>query len=440
MSSQLFGTDGIRGPAGTYPLDHAGMVQIGKAVATYFAQPGDLILVGWDPRESSPVLVDGVVEGLVAAGAAVRKIGVVPTPGLAYLTKQRRAVAGVMITASHNPYSDNGVKVFTPDGRKLPDEVQTGLNQLISGDTIATRPGGSVSDDSDAAQAYEDFLVSAAEGASFDALRLAVDTANGATSGIAARVFERLGAHVTALFDQPDGKNINVRCGATDPAALQAAVREQQLSAGAAFDGDGDRLVLVDEQGRQLTGDHILYILAVSSGYDGVVATVMSNGGLERALKKHHIALQRTAVGDRSVLAGMQETGFRLGGEQSGHIIIPQYNSTGDGLVAAIRTLIAVNASGKTLGTWYDELSLLPQALVNIPLSDKSALNHPTVQKFVESQTAELGDSGRLLIRPSGTEPKARIMVEAPDAEKRARDIAATLTKLTSSPPDPGEA
>jgi phosphoglucosamine mutase len=430
MSSQLFGTDGIRGPAGVYPLDDAGLRQIGKAVGAYFTEPGDTVLVGWDPRESSETLVASVVKGLVSMSVHVRKVGVIPTPGLAYLTKQLEAKVGVMITASHNPYTDNGVKVFTPDGRKLPDDAQAGLNDQIGKD-MPERGPGKAEEDLHAAGAYEDFLVRCAGGASFDGLRVALDSANGATSGIAARVFGKLGADTTALFDNPDGRNINVECGATDTKALQTAVRKQGLDAGIAFDGDGDRVMLVDEKGRELTGDHVLYILAVASKQKGVVATIMSNRGLETALEQHAIGFRRTAVGDRSVLQGLDEAGFELGGEQSGHIIISEYAATGDGLLAAVRVLALVIASGKTLAEWYDELVLVPQALVNVPLTDKSVLERSDIQAFIDEQAAELGDSGRLLIRPSGTEPKARVMVEAPDAQQRAQMIADKLINLT---------
>ncbi len=431
MSTQLFGTDGIRGPAGTYPLDAAGMTQIGKAVGSYFAKPGETVLVGWDPRESSEALVAAVVDGLLAMDVNVQKTGVIPTPGLAYLTKERQAKAGVIITASHNPYTDNGIKVFTSSGRKLPDDAQNGINDLIDGD-IAARTPGNASDDPSAVAAYEDFLVRSAGGTSFNGLRIAVDSANGATSGIAGRVFEKLGAQTAAMFDKPDGKNINVECGATDPKALQAAVTDKKLSAGAAFDGDGDRVILVDEKGRELTGDHILYILAITGGHKGVVATIMSNMGLEKALAKHGIALKRTAVGDRSVLDGLDETNYQVGGEQSGHIIIPEYSTTGDGLLAAIRTLTATITSGKTLAAWYDELELVPQALLSIPFANKDLLEHPDIQTFIDSQTAELDGNGRLNVRASGTEPKIRIMVEAPDADERAHMIAKQLNTLAS--------
>ncbi len=429
MSSQLFGTDGIRGPAGTYPLNAEGMVQIGKAVGAYFTEPGDEVLVGWDPRKSSEGLVASVVEGLVAMGVHARKIGVIPTPGLAYLTKLQKVKAGVMITASHNPYTDNGVKIFTPDSRKLADDAQAGLNDLIAGE-IPSRSAGKASDDLATLAAYEGFLVSSAKGVSFNTLHIAIDSANGAASGIAARVFTKLGAQVIPLFDKPDGININVRCGATDTKALIADVRKQSLTAGVAFDGDADRVMLVDENGRELTGDHLLYVLAVAGRQKGVVATIMSNKGLETALRKHGIDFRRTAVGDRSVLQGLDETGFHLGGEQSGHIIISEYTATGDGLLAAIQVLAAVIASGKTLSAWYDELILVPQALVNIPFKDKSLFNSSNIQAYIKQQTAELGDAGRLNVRPSGTEPKVRVMVEAQDATERAQAIADQLTAL----------
>jgi phosphoglucosamine mutase len=432
MSSQLFGTDGIRGPAGTYPLDDAGMLQIGKAVGDYFAMPGETVLVGWDPRESSPKLMEPLVKGLAGMGAEVRKVGVIPTPGLAYLTKQQGARAGVIITASHNPYTDNGVKIFTPDGRKLSDKDQAGLNQRID-DQITDRAGGRIIEDLDAAKAYEDFLVESAGGKKFGTLQLAVDMANGATSGVAARAFERLGAKVTTLSDKPDGRNINVECGATDTRALQQAVKSQGLDAGAAFDGDGDRVMLVDAQGRELNGDYILYILAMAGKQKGVVATIMSNQGLETALKEAGIGFSRTAVGDRSVLQGLDDTGFQLGGEQSGYIIISEYAATGDGILAAIRTLAAVLESKESLAGWRDKLQLVPQALVNIAFPDKSLLSREDIQAFIQAQTEDLGAKGRLSIRPSGTEPKVRVMVEAADAESRAKAIADQLTHLASS-------
>jgi len=429
MSREIFGTDGIRGPAGQYPLDDEGMRQIGKAVGTYFAKPGETILIGRDPRESSVALEKAVVAGITATGVNAKLLGVVPTPGLAYLTKVSDASAGVMITASHNLYTDNGIKVFSRDGGKLPDNVESELNKLIDSE-IPDRGRGQVADAATMAADYETFLISTMGEARLDGLRLAVDTANGAASGLGGRLFQKLGADTVSLFDRPDGKNINFNCGATDTKAVQEAVKSQGLDAGVALDGDGDRVILIDGQGRTLTGDHILYILALSRKDRGVVATAMSNFGLEDALQQQGVALRRTAVGDRYVLEGLEQSGYKLGGEQSGHIIILDYAATGDGLLAAIQTLKQVKASGRSLAEWRDDLELLPQALVNIALADKSLLDSPDVRAYIAAQADKLDGQGRLLIRPSGTGPLARVMVEAPDAQAVADSIAAELEKL----------
>lgn len=429
MIDKLFGTDGIRGVAGLYPLDKSGCIQIGKAIGVYFAKPGDKILIGCDPRQSSDEIVQNVTSGLVAVGVDVISVGVLPTPALAYLTKNSDAVAGVMITASHNPYTDNGIKVFTSSGGKLLDETEEKLNDLINGE-IKNKDAGNPSVDISLVTKYEDYLVETMAGARLEGLNIALDSANGATSGVAKRVFERLKANVTTLFDDPDGININDHCGATDTNALQNAVIVHKLDCGAAFDGDGDRLIIVDNKGRQMDGDYIMYILSSTEKHTGVVATIMSNMGLEIALKKQNISLQRTIVGDRYVLEGLENTGYTLGGEQSGHIILPELSTTGDGLLAAIQTLRYVLKSGKKLSEWRDNLELLPQSLVNIPLQNKSLLEREDIKKYIADQTLELENAGRVLVRPSGTEPKARVMVESPDAEVRAKNIAETLTKL----------
>jgi phosphoglucosamine mutase len=300
---------------------------------------------------------------------------------------------------------------------------------LIDSGAEEQTPGHSATDDS-LSKRYEDFLVASADGLNLNGLRLAVDCANGAASHVAARVFQRLVGEVTALFDQPAGRNINDGCGATDTAALQNEVTGQKLALGVALDGDADRLVMIDETGREVRGDYLLYILAVSHQLEGVVATVMSNIGFEQSLRRQGIKLERTAVGDRYVLEGLKRTGYKLGGEQSGHIIWPELLKTGDGLLAAVQVLKAVSQSGKSLAEWCDEVELVPQALVNIPLADKSLLERPAVKDLVKIQTDRLGDSGRLLIRPSGTEPLARVMVEAPYAEKVATQIADQLQTL----------
>lgn len=426
---QLFGTDGIRGPAGQYPLDQTGALQVGKAIGSYFATPGEYIVVGCDTRESSPKLKSAVVAGVTAVGVNVQDVDVIPTPGVAYLTKHTAAKAGVMITASHNPYRDNGIKLFSNTGGKLPDNTEATLNQLIDS-KLAEQAKGVISQEENPAHDYIEFLIGSAGFGAFEGLRLAIDCANGATSTVAQEVFESLGAEVTMLFDQPNGRNINAGCGATDPVALAAAVKAQGLDGGIAFDGDGDRVLLVDAKGRLLTGDHILYVIALGRHISTVVGTTMSNIGLETALKSHDIDLLRTDVGDRYVLEELEKTGLKLGGEQSGHIILTDYLPTGDGLLAAIQTLRYVIKSGKNLAAWYDKLPLQPQALVNIPLADKSLLSRAEIKDFVAKQSAELAGKGRLNIRPSGTEPKLRVMVEAPEARQKAEHIAGELKEL----------
>ncbi len=427
---ELFGTDGVRGLAGKYPLDPVGAMKIGMAVGTHFAKPGQRIVLGNDPRESSAGLVKALVEGLTAVGVHVTQVGIIPTPGLAYLTREGRDfVAGVMVTASHNPYEYNGVKVFDKHGGKLTDKAEAILNKLIVQGT-PERTAGKSDADNGLVRAYEDFLVNSAEGYKLDDLSLAIDSANGSASGLAARVFTRLKAQVTALFNQPDGRNINQGCGATDTKALSERIVSDQLALGVALDGDADRLMLIDEQGRELNGDHILYILALAGGLQGVVLTAMSNLGVENALKAHSIDVRRVGVGDRYVLEGLRETGYSLGGEQSGHIILADRLATGDALLAAVRTLAAVKASGKSLAQWRDEVPMLPQTLINIPLVDKNLLEKPEVVAYIKHETQDLGDKGRLLIRPSGTEPLARVMVEAADAQERGDRIASKLAEL----------
>ena len=430
MPNNLFGTDGVRGVAGEYPLDQAGTEQIGKAVGVHFASPGQQIVIGCDTRESSTDIVAWVSAGLNRAGVNTVFAGVIPTPGLAYLTREHdEFVAGVMITASHNPYQYNGIKVFDSLGNKLTDEIEATLNTLIDGE-IPDKQAGTSRADNNLLQQYEEFLVSSAPGLELSGMKIAIDSANGAASGVAAQVFSRLGAAVTPLFDSPDGRNINASCGATDTKALADKVLADKLDLGIALDGDADRLIMIDNWGREVKGDYLMYILAVCGKQPGVVATVMSNLGFEQALKRQGIDLQRTDVGDRYVLEGLNKTGYKLGGEQSGHIILPELLATGDGLLAAVQILQAIKGSDKDLAAWCEEFSLLPQALVNIPLSDKSQLENAEVRTFIDGQINELAGKGRVLIRPSGTEPLARVMVEADNAQEIAEAIAEQLKKL----------
>jgi phosphoglucosamine mutase len=430
MNRDLFGTDGVRGLAGEYPLDAEGAKRIGMAVGTHFAQPGQKIVIAGDPRESSAQIIQDITDGLKAVGIVVITVGVLPTPGLAYLTREHEEfVAGVMVTASHNPYQYNGVKVFDGNGDKLPDATEATLNQLIT-EGVPERPGGHSIAGNKFITEYEDFLVASAQGLQLTEFKVAIDAANGAASGIAERVFTRLGAQVTALSDKPDGRNINDHCGATDTKSLCQTVVSQQLAAGIAVDGDADRIMMVDAQGRELNGDYLMYLLAVSNMLGGVVATVMSNLGFEKALAQHGIKLERVKVGDRYVLEGLQKTDFELGGEQSGHMIFPELLATGDALLAAVQIVQVLHNTHKTLAEWRDEVTMLPQALVNLEVSDKSAMERPAIQQYIAEQIEALGDTGRILIRPSGTEPLVRVMVEAPQADELAHSIAEKLQEL----------
>ncbi len=431
MSRELFGTDGVRGLAGQYPLDDVGAVAIGRAVGTQFANAGEQIVIGCDTRESSNHLVEMLAKGLQEVGIQVVFIGVLPTPGLAYITAQHEEfMAGVMVTASHNPYEFNGVKVFSATGSKLPDDAEERLNTDIESGVPGRGSGTFIT--RELVAEYEDYLVSSGENLRLDVYKIAVDTAHGAAAGLGQKILERFGAEVVPLGNEPNGRNINVRCGATDTTELQRVVREQHCDIGIAVDGDADRLILVDALGRQCNGDYLLYLLATANGYDHVVATVMSNLATEQAMKANGITVERTAVGDRYVLERLLETGYKLGGEQSGHIILPALSTTGDGLLAAVQVIRALESSGKALSEWRDEVSMLPQSLVNFHISDKTKLNAPEVTAYVQVKTAELGDSGRILVRPSGTEPLARVMVEAPNAESLAQEMATHIEELVS--------
>lgn len=432
MNRALFGTDGVRGLAGKYPLDMAGAEQIGKAVGVHFAELRQRIVIACDTRQSSEGLVTALTKGLNSVGVNVTSLGVIPTPGLAYMTREDdQFVAGVMVTASHNPYEYNGIKVFDKHGDKLTDAVEAELNSLIE-NGVARHGSGEAVQSSGLIAHYEDFLVNSARGLDLGGMRLAIDSANGAASGLAERVFSRLGAQITALFNTPDGRNINAGCGATDTKALREKVLADELDLGIALDGDADRLAMVDKQGREVNGDHLMYMLAAAGQLNGVVATVMSNFGFERALQERDIPLERVNVGDRYVLEGLKRTGFQIGGEQSGHIIFPELLATGDGLLAAVQALSVIATSREDLAQWRDKVTFLPQALVNIKLADKALLDRSDVQDFILEQTSQLAGKGRLLIRPSGTEPLARVMVEAPEAQAITHQIAAKLEKLLS--------
>lgn len=424
MQTTYFGTDGIRGKAGVYPLDVTGATAVGKAVGVYFARSGGRVLVGSDPRESSSMLVDAVSKGLAQAGVNMSVIGVIPTPGLAYVANNSDASAAVMISASHNPYYDNGIKIFSGNGDKLSDEQESEISKVFKdiSDTSGEAVGNIVQSRDDIGQ-YIEFLKSKFAANPAD-ISIVIDCANGATSSIAQEVFTSMCSNTTVINNQPDGKNINDKCGATDTAMLQQTVVDGGHDLGIAFDGDGDRLILVDHAGEVRNGDQILYILGTQGEYKDIVATTMSNLGLEKSLEQKGIQLHRTDVGDRYVLEEMDRGGYKLGGEQSGHLIIKPDQTTGDGMLAAIKLLAILSKTGLTLAELTEGLRIYPQAIVNVELKDKSVLNSQAFADFIQAKQEQIGSSGRIIIRPSGTEPLLRVMIESENA--------ATLTPIVA--------
>ena len=432
MSRQLFGTDGIRGIAGEPPLDartaHALGVALGNWAREASKSPSDgaaEVLIGMDTRESGPWLAGQVAGGLARSGISARFAGVITTPGVAYLTRTGPFVAGVMISASHNPYHDNGLKVISHSGYKLPDEIELRLEGLIT-DWLDTgqdaKPAHLTIDDSlDAG--YIDYLANTVRG-QFP-FRVVIDCANGSAAKIAPHLFPRLGCQVDWLGVSPDGRNINLNCGSLHLDGLRERVQETGADFGIAFDGDADRALFVASGGKTVDGDSVLFLAGSRLKRDGklpgdlVVATVMSNLGLEKALSRHGIEMLRTPVGDKYVLEEMLKRGAVLGGEQSGHVIFSEYATTGDGLLTALRVLEIVQESGKSLDTLAEEIKTFPQKLVNVRVRHKRPLAElQTVQAEIRAAEREFGGTGRVVVRFSGTEPLARVMIEAETDEE----------------------
>ena len=436
MAKRLFGTDGVRGTAGQFPLDpkttHAFGVALGN-VARHL-DPKPEIVVGMDTRESSPWIAEQVAGGLKEAGVGVRLAGVVTTPGVAFLTHTDAFVAGVMISASHNPYQDNGIKVFGHSGYKLPDEEEHAIEEEIfrlldkGVDEIPLQ----LPVDEGLDRRYVDKLLSTVS-KSFGGMKVVIDCGNGAGSHLAPDLFRRAGANVHAICCAPDGRNINLGCGALHLEPLQKAVLETESDAGVAFDGDADRAIFVSKSGRIIDGDAVLLIAARSMLAAGrlpgklVVATVMSNLGLEKALERDGVRLVRTAVGDKYVLEEMRRLGAALGGEQSGHVIFTDYSTTGDGMLTALQILEIAAKSGLGLDELTANLKTYPQMLVNVRVKEKKTLSElPSVAKEIEACEAALGNTGRVLVRFSGTEPLARVMIEASD-QKQVEEFTARI-------------
>ena len=425
MAKQLFGTDGIRGVAGEYPLDPATIFAFGAALGREAMGTGE-ILVGADTRESGPWIAELVAGGLERSGARVRYAGVVTTPGIAYLTRTGPFVAGVMISASHNPYQDNGIKVFTHSGFKLPDAEEHAIEQEIFRLRelgIAPAPA-TLAVDEGLDRQYLEYLVSTAS-VRFDGVTLAMDCGNGAASLLGPALFRRLGADVKEIFCAPDGRNINLDCGALHIERLRDAVLALRADFGVAFDGDADRAIFVAASGKTVDGDAVLLATAramKAAGHlpgDTVVSTVMSNLGLERALERDGIRMTRTPVGDKYVLEEMVRLGAALGGEQSGHVIFREYSTTGDGLLTALRLFEIARQAGVGLDELTADLEVYPQRLVNVRVREKKGLTElPSVAREIRLVEEAFAGTGRVLVRFSGTEPLARVMVEGPDLEQ----------------------
>jgi phosphoglucosamine mutase len=436
--ARLFGTDGVRGVAGTELTAElaTGLGRAAVAVLGRHGQTRPTIVVGRDPRTSGIWLQEALVEGIGQAGGDAWLAGVQPTPAIAFMTVDLGASAGAMISASHNPASDNGIKFFSRDGMKLPDALEDEIEASLDGPVASGVETGAVTEIAEGRDRYVEHVASAAL-APLDGMHVVVDCANGSASAVAPPLLQLLGARVTAINAQPDGNNINEGAGALHPDVVAGEVVRLRADAGVSHDGDADRALFAAPDGSVIDGDQVLAANAVAMRrtgeltHDTVVTTVMANIGLERAMREHGIAVRRTAVGDRSVLEEMERGGFVLGGEQSGHIIFRRFATTGDGLLTAVRFLTLAAASGVDVGTLAAVMHRFPQVLRNVPVRDReSVAASAEVACAVAAAEAVLGDAGRVLLRPSGTEPIVRIMVEAEtheDAAAQADTIASVV-------------
>ncbi|MDT8419246.1 MAG: phosphoglucosamine mutase [Desulfuromonadales bacterium] len=443
---RLFGTDGVRGVANIPPMTTETAMQLGRAAAYIFknGQKRHRLVIGKDTRLSGYMLENALVAGICSMGVDVLQVGPLPTPGIAFITSSMRADAGVVISASHNPYQDNGIKFFSRDGFKLPDELEMKLEQLVvSGEIDTLRPiaaeVGKAFRISDAVGRYVVFLKNTFPGdLDLQGLKIVLDCAHGAAYKVAPAVLEELGAEVIAIGVNPNGTNINAGCGSTHPEVMAKAVVEHGADLGIALDGDADRVIFVDEFGREVDGDHIMAICCSEMIKAGrlnkktVVATVMSNMGLEIALKEMGGRVVRTAVGDRYVVEEMRRGGYNLGGEQSGHMIFLDHNTTGDGVLSALQVLAIVQRRGRPLSELAKVMTSLPQVLVNVRVRERCDLRQiPAINAGIEAVESDLGETGRVLIRYSGTEPLLRVMIEGQEQQtiERQAEMIAGLVK-----------
>lgn len=431
---KYFGTDGIRGKVGEYPITPEFVLKLGWAVGKVLGTTDrDRIVIGKDTRISGYMFESALESGIIAAGMNVQILGPMPTPGIAYLTRTFRAAAGIVISASHNSYLDNGIKFFSPEGQKLPDEVELEIEAMLDQPmtTVSAEKLGKAKLVKTAAGRYIEFCkATVPANLSLNGLKIAVDCANGAAYSIAPKVFRELGAEVLPIFNQPDGLNINKECGATDVAALAKIVVANKADIGLALDGDADRIMMIDHNGELVDGDELLYIIAKEAQMrgalgGGVVGTLMSNFGMEKALEADGIPFVRAKVGDRYVMEELQKNQWKFGGESSGHIICLDKNTTGDGIISALQVLAVMVSEQKTLAELKGGMQKMPQTMINVRISQKSdPMENQQIQQSVAEVEAELGNRGRVLLRASGTEPLIRVMVEGEDA-----DEVATLAK-----------
>jgi len=446
---KLFGTDGIRGVAGDFPLDASTVFIIGQALGHQLAkkQKQPRVVLGQDTRESSAWIADTLAAGLASRGATVESVGVVTTPAVAYLARSRKLSAGVVVSASHNPWTDNGIKVFGGDGYKLPDalelEIEREIFQLLEKMKAAADPppppAVTLPGSEELHRAYDDWLAGSIAKPSLAELRMVVDCANGAACTVAPSLFRALGLNAEFLYTLPDGQNINENCGALHPEVVARAVVEKKAGLGITFDGDADRALFAGAQGNVVNGDGVLLLIARDMKArdalpaDTVVATTMSNMGLEAALQRSGIRMLRAPVGDKYVLEEMRKCGATLGGEQSGHILFADQTTTGDGLLTALRVLDVMARSGKPLAELVADLKVFPQVIKNVRVREKSPLEKiPEIARAIQEAERMLDGNGRVVVRYSGTEPLARVMVEAEsEAEMRrqADAIAAAIQK-----------
>jgi phosphoglucosamine mutase len=426
VTRKYFGTDGIRGKVGEFPITPEFVLKLGWAAGRVLARgKGGKVVIGKDTRISGYMFESALEAGLSAAGVDILLLGPMPTPAIAYLTRTLHADAGIVISASHNPFEDNGIKFFSADGTKLPDEVERAIEAELDKPMEMAPPAelGKARRVTDAAGRYIEFCKSTfPRNLNLEGLKMVVDCANGATYHVAPAVFRELGAEVLPLANNPDGLNINVDCGSTHPDRLREAVLAEGAHLGIAFDGDGDRVLMVDHQGELVDGDELLFIIASArrarEGLPGVVGTLMTNLGMEHALKQAGIGFERARVGDRYVMEKLLQHGWTLGGEGSGHLICLDCTTTGDGIISAAQVLRAMVELGKSLHELKSGMSKYPQVLINVRLSRQlDVMAQPPVQQALHAAESRLGDSGRVLLRPSGTEPLIRVMVEGEDAQ-----------------------